>query len=227
MKSRRESVVFIAILAVFLFVGGAIGNYLRSPDQKKGDPNDVTGYVKRNVLLGSPHLERGAQNPRFILVEFADFQCQSCGKAEPMVRELIQKRKDTRLVYRHYPIPAQHANAEIAARAAEIANLQGKGWEMHDALFDRQADWANEENVQRALTSVAKSIGLDSAKFSSELAGSAKGPAALRVEHDQQIAFDCSVERTPSFFLITPTKIWAGVGPVALERLVGNPRYWE
>src|SRR5258706_15835725 len=106
-----------------------------------------------------------------------------------MVRDLFKKRSDLKLIYRHYPIPAQHANAEIAARAAEIANQHGKGWEMHDALFDRQSEWAFSEDVQQQLTAIAKSVGLEPAGFSAELAASAKGPSATSGERDLQIGF--------------------------------------
>ena len=38
-------------------------------------------------------------------------------------------------------IPAYFDKGELAARAAEAAARQDKFWEMHDLLFDKQAEW--------------------------------------------------------------------------------------
>jgi cyclophilin family peptidyl-prolyl cis-trans isomerase len=50
--------------------------------------------------------------------------------------------KDVRVVFRHFPLPS-HSLALPAAQAAEAAGLQGKFWQMHDALFAGQAEWAS------------------------------------------------------------------------------------
>ncbi len=44
-------------------------------------------------------------------------------------------------VYRHFPLISIHDKAQITAEAAEAAGAQDKFWEMHDILFERQAEW--------------------------------------------------------------------------------------
>jgi protein-disulfide isomerase len=229
-KSRSELILLTLILIGCLLVGGAIGSYMLSDsnaNRRKGDPNDVTSFVPKALLLGSSSLERGASPARFTLVEFGDFQCTSCARAESMIRELISKRGDTRLIYRHFPIPSEHQYAEIAAHAMEVAKEQGKGWEMHDALFDHQLEWSTSDDVPEALAGLARSIGLEPNRFRIQLKSSVLGSIAARLTRDRSDGLQASVPTTPSFFLITPTHTWAAVGPIGLERLSKNSKYWE
>jgi protein-disulfide isomerase len=43
-----------------------------------------------------------------------------------------------RVVFRHYALSGIHHHAQQAAEAAEVAGAQGKFWEMHTLLFERQ-----------------------------------------------------------------------------------------
>ena len=82
---------------------------------------------------------RGAHDAPVTIIEYGDFECASCKKAAPAVLMLI-KRFDcrVRLVFRHFPLEEVHANALTAAEASEAAAAQGRFWEMHDQLFDKQ-----------------------------------------------------------------------------------------
>jgi cyclophilin family peptidyl-prolyl cis-trans isomerase len=88
------------------------------------------------------------------------------------VLEQIQKDNPTkvRVVYRHFPLPG-HPLALIATQAAEAAGLQGKFWEMHDRIFEKQADWAQKSaaDMETWLKDQAREFGLDMAKFESDL----------------------------------------------------------
>ncbi len=85
---------------------------------------------------GQPFL--GKANAKVTMYEFSDFQCPFCQAFfSQAYKEIKSKYIDTgkvKLVYRHFPLPF-HKNAEIAAVAAECANLQGKFGEYHDLLF--------------------------------------------------------------------------------------------
>lgn len=79
--------------------------------------------------------------------------------------------KDVRVVYRHFPLISIHDKAALAAQAAEAAGLQGKFWEMHDLLFERQQDWAplSVEQFRDWLAVRAGELGLDKDKFSADM----------------------------------------------------------
>ncbi len=57
------------------------------------------------------------------------------------IKELLAANPDTvTFVYKHFPLP-MHPHAVAAARATEAAALQGKFWEMHDLIFEKQSEW--------------------------------------------------------------------------------------
>ena len=72
------------------------------------------------------------------IIEFSDFQCPYCQKAQPMIREMLAKYEGkVRLVWKDFPLP-NHQHAIPAAIAARCAGDQGRFWEYHDVLFDNQ-----------------------------------------------------------------------------------------
>src|SRR4029078_13279974 len=104
---------------------------------------------------------RGRQDAPVTLVEYGDFECPYCGRAEPIVRELLTSHgDDLRYVFRHLPLADVHPSAQRAAEAAEAAGAQGAFWEMHDLLLDQQ-----EELNPPALRRYADDLGLDADRF--------------------------------------------------------------
>ena len=137
---------------------------------------------------------RGDDDAPVTLVEYGDFECPFCGRAEPVVRQLLNEfGNDLRFVFRHLPLSDVHPRAQLAAEAAEAADDQGAFWEMHDLLFDHQ-DALEPKN----LVEYAGELGLDVDRFTDEL---------RRHEHAGRIASDVDdadlsgVSGTPTFFV--------------------------
>ncbi|WP_435826834.1 Na+/H+ antiporter NhaA [Micromonospora chersina] len=135
---------------------------------------------------------RGPADASVTLVQYGDFQCPYCGKAEPAVRELLG-HADLRFVWRHLPLPDVHPQARLAAEAAEAAAAQGKFWQMHDLLLDHQ-DKLNLTDLIR----YAGDLGLDQERFHDDLTRHAH---AGRIEGDIDSADDSGVSGTPTFFI--------------------------
>ncbi|HEX5271053.1 MAG TPA: thioredoxin domain-containing protein, partial [Gemmataceae bacterium] len=136
---------------------------------------------------------RGAASPKVTIVEFSDFQCPFCARANPTLDQIrATYPNDVRIVFRHNPLPF-HQNAELAAEAAVLAEWQGKFWEMHDHLFANQADLAGAGLEQRAAE-----LGMDVAAFRSALD---KHAAKARVDADLALAQQLGVRGTPTFFV--------------------------
>ena len=73
------------------------------------------------------------------LIQYGDFECPYCGRAEGALREIRDRYGDRlRFVFRHYPLREVHPHAASAAVASEAAADQGRFWEMHDMLFANQ-----------------------------------------------------------------------------------------
>jgi Na+/H+ antiporter NhaA len=136
---------------------------------------------------------RGPKKSLVTLVEYGDFECPYCGQAEPAVRGLLREYGELRFVFRHLPLTEVHPHAQLAAEAAEAADLQGKFWEMHDMLMDHQGAL-----TFRDLNGYAESIGLDTDKFSEDLR---KHAGAYRVAEDVDSADLATVAGTPTFFI--------------------------
>ena len=136
---------------------------------------------------------RGPANAPVTIVEFSDFECPYCSRAEETVSEVMRVYGDkVRLVFRDLPLP-NHANAPKAAEAAHCAGDQDKYWEMHAKLF------ANQRALDvTSLKGYAKDLKLDQAKFDKCLDSGAK--AAL-VEEGRKAGSEAGVNGTPAFFV--------------------------
>jgi protein-disulfide isomerase len=137
---------------------------------------------------------RGPDDAPVTLVEYGDFECPYCGRAEPIVRELLTNLGDeVRYVFRHLPLTDVHPHAQLAAEATEAAESQGRFWEMHDLLFEHQ-----DALTGRDLLRYAKELGLDVEQFRDELRRHEHAP---RVARDVESAELSGVSGTPTFFI--------------------------
>ncbi len=135
---------------------------------------------------------RGPEDATVTVVEYGDFQCPYCGQAESAVRAVIGE-SDVRFVWRHLPLSDVHPQAELAAQASEAAAEQGKFWEMHDLLLDRQ-----DHLLKPDLLRYAEELGLDVPRFTKQLYAHEH---AGRVGQDVESADISGVSGTPTFFV--------------------------
>ena len=140
---------------------------------------------------GSP--TRGPDDAPVTLVEFADFECPFCQRVAPELDKLWEARKDrVRFVYKFMPI-AMHPHGESSARAAAAAQLQGKFWEVHHALF------ANGQHLEPPdVDSYARTAGLDLDRFHADLTSAAVN---ARLAADKKLADELGVKGTPTIFV--------------------------
>ncbi len=138
------------------------------------------------------HLRGPAEAP-VTVVEYGDFECPYCGRAEPVVRELLADFGDVRYVWRHLPLSDVHPHADLAAEASEAAAAQGAFWEMHDLLLDHQGALRLDD-----LEGYAERLDLDLDRFRDELNRHAHAP---RIEEDVDSADGSGVTGTPTFFV--------------------------
>ena len=128
------------------------------------------------------------------LVQYGDYECPYCGEAYPIVKQ-VQARMGERLrfVFRNFPISTSHPHAEQAAEAAEAADAQGRFWEMHDLLYERQ-----NRLTDRDLHAYAEELGFDVERFDKEMA---EHVHATRVHEDFISGVRSGVNGTPTFYV--------------------------
>ena len=136
---------------------------------------------------------RGPANAPVTIVEFSDFQCPYCSRAEETVSEVLRVYGDKiRLVFRDYPLPI-HQHAPKAAEAAHCAGDQGKYWEMHDKLFANQRALEVPE-----LKGYAQDLELDGPSSTS---ASTRARRPRLVEASKKAGDEAGVSGTPAFFV--------------------------
>ncbi|MHB8242012.1 MAG: Na+/H+ antiporter NhaA [Solirubrobacteraceae bacterium] len=137
---------------------------------------------------------RGPEDALVTLVEYGDFECPYCGRAEGAIRELLASFGDeVRYVWRHLPLNDVHPHAQLAAEASEAAATQGRFWEMHDILLGHQGELRVSD-----LIAYAEELGLDAERMADEVRRRAY---ASRVSEDVASADESGVSGTPSFFV--------------------------
>ena len=137
---------------------------------------------------------RGPDDAPVTLVEYGDFECEYCGQAEQVIRELLAERgSDVRYVWRHLPLNDVHTSAQLAAEASEAAAAQGRFWDMYDLLLAHQGAIEPSD-----VADYARQLGLDVEPFMDELR---RREYASRVSEDVASADESGVSGTPTFFI--------------------------
>ena len=109
---------------------------------------------------------RGEPDARVIL-EYGDYECPYSRQAYRAI-EQVERRLEgrVRFAFRHFPLTEIHPHALAASSAAEAAALQGRFWEMHDALFHHQKALEDQD-----LRRYAEDLGLDVEAFDRDRGG--------------------------------------------------------
>ena len=135
----------------------------------------------------------GPRTAPVTIVEFSDFQCPFCGRVEPALKQIRDEYKGkVKIAWKNQPL-SFHPNAMPAAEAAMAAHEQGKFWEMHDKLFEKQQSLSTEVYDQ-----IAREIGLDLDKFHASIEAH-RNQAAIQADMAAGSAIGAS--GTPTFFI--------------------------
>jgi cyclophilin family peptidyl-prolyl cis-trans isomerase/protein-disulfide isomerase len=118
---------------------------------------------------GRGHVSGPTDAPVTIII-FSDYQCFSCAFLAASLKQIrLTHPNDVRLIYLDAPM-AGNDKDNLAIQAVEAATLQGKFWEMHDLLFEKQADWISiaPADFEGWVTAQAESLGMNPEQFRSD-----------------------------------------------------------
>jgi protein-disulfide isomerase len=137
---------------------------------------------------------RGAPDALVTLVEFEDFQCPFCKKAQETVQNVLARYKDkVKLVHRDFPLQPLHPASLKAHEAARCAEEQGKFWEYRDLLY-KNAPAANSDQLTQYASQLAMNLpDFDKCVESEKFRGI--------VQKDEDEGDRLGVQGTPAFFL--------------------------
>lgn len=192
MTTEKKFIIAIGIITLALVVAAS---FIFGKQQPQQTPNS-TDKVDEAKLLKDAKDTKGDPRAPIRIVEFGDYQCPACGAAYPITKAVVERNSSKiYFVFRNFPLSV-HPNSQISSKAAEAAALQGKFWEMHDILYEKQNEWATSQNPKDLFDQYAKSIGLDQDKFNSDI-----NNVTGQVNSDYSLGNDVGVNSTPTFFI--------------------------
>ncbi len=142
---------------------------------------------------------KGNKEAGVVIIEYSDFQCPFCKIYSFHSRKIAEEFGDEVVViFRYFPLESIHPHAKLASQAAEAAGLQGKFWEMHDVIFERQEEWSESTDAFGLFKQYAEKLELDLEKFTTDIYS---GAVKDRVERDLASALEIGLNSTPSFII--------------------------
>ncbi len=213
-------IALVAVVAVAAFFAGLYFSNLDTNQVTKSDLDDAISRIESKIgnNLPSPTLPlqpikisldddpiRGNPEAPITIVEFSDYQCPFCAKfyaqTLPLLLEEYIDEGKVNLVYRDFPVQRIHPNALSAAAAAECADEQGKYWEYHDTLFEKQNAWAklDSNSAISTFSQFAAEIELEQQQFDNCLES---GKYLEEVQADFSDGKNYQVTGTPCFFFV-------------------------
>ena len=156
------------------------------------------GTIPEIQSINATDHTKGATESATLLIEYSDFQCPACRQYYPVVKQLVEEKGDQFMfAYRHFPL-TQHENADEAAQAAEAAGRQGKFWEMHDLLFERQDAWVETGSPDETFLTYAEELELNKEQFEADYQAQ---ELKDKINNDYNSGVKADVNATPTFFL--------------------------
>lgn len=173
-------VLALALVAAFLFLS------------REGNVS-----AQSNVNLDK---SKGEGSAAVTVVVYGDYQCPACKRfvddAERQLEEGYVSKGQVRLAFRHMAFLGNESR--WAAEGSECANEQGRFWDYHDRLYERQegenVGTFSKENLQQ----FAAELGLNATQFNQCLAS---GQYMAKVQQETAEGRNNGVRSTPTVFV--------------------------
>lgn len=182
-----------------LIVGELLEN--RRAERAQAFMDDLRGRAKVTVRLEQPRITvsipagtpvLGPDKAPVTIVEFSDYLCPYCQRAETAVGQVLEKYKGkVRFVHQDFLLGRPRSMA--VARSAHCAGEQGKFWEYRQDLMSQPGDWSDQD-----LTKRTGPLGLDPASFKTCLTSDRHDKAITASSESGQ---KLGVTATPTFFI--------------------------
>lgn len=203
---QKQKLLYIGIGFIGI-VGFLVGAYflMNDPSYAFKSSGEKPSLEITKTVQEHDHTSWSNKN-NIILTEYSDIQCPACATFHTFLNTIkngtdkeSQKIKEhITFVYRHYPLMNIHPKAFDAAIAAEAAAKQKKFYEMLDLLYEKQSEWAGDENHNKKFTEYATSLNIDTEQFQKDLNDKT---ITDKIQQDIQTGESANINATPTFFL--------------------------
>ena len=150
---------------------------------------DVPEVTDEDWVYGNPE-------GKIVLIEYSDLECPFCQQFHATAKQLLEKNKDVKWIYRHFPLDTIHPSARPRAIAAEcVGKIAGNDafWKFVDTIFGDEMSIPDNQ-----LAKIASQIGINTNDFNTCID---KGEAEADVDSDMQGGQSAGVNGTPGNFL--------------------------
>jgi protein-disulfide isomerase len=212
LRSRRSILCELAVVVAFALA-------CASGVSAQTQPRSHTRATTDSDATAAPAKSLGNRAAPITMEVFSDYQCPSCGNffessLKYMITDYVAAGK-VYFVHRDFPLP-MHPYSHQAARWSNAAAKIGKFQEVDAALFDNQAAWSVDGNIEKFVAAALKPA--DFKRVQKLMAGCESNttagvkPASLSgggqteqscsldkyIEQDQELAKSVPVTQTPT-----------------------------
>jgi len=219
----RRIIVAIAFVCIVIVVVVSFSSYqanlLEMHDRDRYLENIIASQQSSIVNLENASPPLGSESAPITIVEFGDYQCESCyhwfhNTRSTLIDNYIETGK-AKLVF--VDLPFLGRDSPKAAQASYCAEDQGKYWEYHSMLYNFQegspdSGWANRDR----LNSFAFTMDMNMDEFNDCMDSS---KYKIRVKANYNEAVKQGAQSTPTFILISQngmTEKFAGAQPYSV-----------
>ena len=190
------------------------GKYLVRGDVSDLSKNPLAENRARIEMKDAPSL--GDAKAAVTLVEFSDFECPVCRSLHDVLRSMLPKYPQVRVVFKDFPLESLHPWARTAALAGRCAYQQDPKafWKVYDSIYDQQ-ELISASNAWSKMADFAAEAGLNADTFKACMAS--PDPAAA-VDASRANGQLLEVNSTPTVFINGRRLI--GADPRALEQYI-------
>jgi protein-disulfide isomerase len=134
------------------------GRYMLRGDLEDLNGDPLSDTMHKINLQGAA--SKGPADAKVVLVEFGDLECPSCRQLDYVLRSVLPKYPQVRLVFKDFPLESVHPWALSAAITGRCVLQQSSDafWKYHDAVYDQQ-DVISPQNAYNKLTELAVQAG--------------------------------------------------------------------
>jgi protein-disulfide isomerase len=135
----------------------------------------------------------GAADAPITIVQFFDYHCGFCKRMTPVVKEVLEKHKDVKIVFKEFPILSEDSNLASRASIAVFTLAPAKYFDYHQALIAHQGEY-----TQAALNQYAEKVGISSADLEKAMQSDA---VKKEIEQVAALARSIGVQGTPGIVI--------------------------
>ena len=158
----------------------------------KGEVRVLLAEPRTTVVIPADAPSLGPASAAVTIVEFLDYQCPYCHRAQEAVDEVLKRYKGkVRFVHRDFILGKPRSMP--AARAARCAGEQNRFWEYHRDLLVTDGDLSDPDLEKRA-----SSFRLDVPRFKTCLASDRYDAA---IQQAARYGVELGINGTPTFFV--------------------------